>query len=188
MLTPAALCGVARLPPGSSRSLPRQRGLAAPPLRSCAAAFRSNSIPASLSAPTSPSWAASSACTRPFGQALTRCCSSLPASLCTWPGKSRCARAAGAEGGCGVPAQRQCSSGERWGAQPRWEGRASIDSVGCAPQMSQLVVSSVCHLPRRAVRGDPVPLDMWPALPFLQLLPRLSTELFSCRWFWTTQP
>lgn len=70
-----------------------------------------------------------------------------------WQGKSSCARAAGAKGCCDVLAQRQCSLGEHWGAQPRREGRASIDSVGYAPQMSQLVVSSVCHLPGRALPG-----------------------------------
>lgn len=150
-LSPAELSGSAFLPPGSSRFFPWQRGLAVLPLHSCAAAFHLDSIPASLSAPTSPSQAAPSACTSTFSQVL-RHCSSLPAH-CTWQGKSSCGRAAGAEGCREVLAQRQCSLGERCRAQPRREGRASIDSVGYAPQMSQLVVSSVCHLPPRAPPG-----------------------------------
>lgn len=70
-LSPAELSGSAFLPPGSSRFFPWQRGLAVLPLHSCAAAFHLDSIPASLSAPTSPSQAAPSACTSTFSQVLT---------------------------------------------------------------------------------------------------------------------
>uniref|UniRef100_A0A8C0VN77 Tubulin gamma-1 chain n=1 Tax=Cyanistes caeruleus TaxID=156563 RepID=A0A8C0VN77_CYACU len=81
-----------------------------------------------------------------FSQVCPRHCSSPAAAPCMWQWRSSCTGAAAADTAA-VLTQGQSSLGEL-GSTARREGRGSIDGVSYVPQMSQLMVSSVCHLYR----------------------------------------